>query len=126
MCAEAVVAQIAFCDSKTNLLLDFGVESSSMKRAAEIGVGFESCGCITEHAEEVGHKAKSGDHIVERLLRLAASACGIQGWNAIPVLRSAHLFMLSGETGATIQRNTLHAKRRWLPNSLEKGLLSVP
>ena len=31
-------------------------------------------------------------------------------------------FVLSGETAATIQGNTLHAKRRWLQNSLEERL----
>src|SRR5690348_6217850 len=104
MCAEAVVAQIAFRDSKTNLFLDFVVESSCVERAAKVEVGFKGCRCVTEHAEKVRHEAEFGPHLVEHLLRLAGSALGIQRWNSIPVLRSAHLFR-------ALQRNGSHSDK---------------
>src|SRR5215471_15723113 len=103
MCAQAVVAQIAFSDSKTNLFLDFCVESPSMQRAAEIDISFQRCRCVPEHTEKVGRHAEFGLHLVEHCPGLASGAFRVKRLNSIPVLQWAHLWVLSRAVAA-IQR----------------------
>jgi hypothetical protein len=110
MCGEAIVAQIAFCDRKTNLFLDFGIESSCLECAAKVEVGFKGCRRLPSTRKRFGTKPNRARISSNICFVLPVALLGSRGEMRFRFF-DALIFLLFSGKREHHPRNMLHAKR---------------